>query len=366
MSILYRTHKSLSPASKIHSLYTFDALARAARSYTTKHSQTGDLNTEPGNCATFLLKVEGVLDGLFRDMLRTDHPDAKVSPIPLGNTDRVSWTRLGTRRSTRVHPLGLRVDARDMRLSSHNDRAARSSMCAVLDVTPDLCASRTPQSASCHMIARPCCTFSVHSHVNNSNNVVPFLLLQEKTKKVLDIWVKGHTFPSDVMSRLQKLFTEAVKGAYRIPTLFAKYSSIYVIPLVSPVECPRVRCKLKHDLVCVRAHQRTFAFEYGYRRPAPRGCTNDITATGNGASRFHNAPRSLAVVRSSRAIAAVCDAQSGRCCHRKWVSARAVVTVPFAHTRPAKHQQTLPPVQLPLPPPPRPSWIRDNWPSFSS
>ncbi|EKM50653.1 uncharacterized protein PHACADRAFT_188192, partial [Phanerochaete carnosa HHB-10118-sp] len=110
VSILYRTHKSLSPASKINSLYTFDALARAARSYANKHSLTGDLNTEPGNCATFLLKIEGVLDGLFKDMLRTDHLEAK-----------------------------------------------------------------------------------------------------EKTKKVLDIWVKGHTFPSDVLSRLQKLFAEAEK-----------------------------------------------------------------------------------------------------------------------------------------------------------
>lgn len=76
-------HKSLSPAHKIHSLYAFDALSRAARSQVNKHKLTGDLNTEPGNCATFLLKVEGVLDGLFQDMLTTDHPEAKVSSLPL-------------------------------------------------------------------------------------------------------------------------------------------------------------------------------------------------------------------------------------------------------------------------------------------
>ena len=81
VSILYRTHKQLSAASKIHSLYAFDALARAARSQVNKHKLTGDLNTEPGNCATFLLKVEGVLDGLFGDMLKANYPEAKVSPF---------------------------------------------------------------------------------------------------------------------------------------------------------------------------------------------------------------------------------------------------------------------------------------------
>jgi protein NRD1 len=79
VSILYRTHKQLSAASKINSLYAFDALARAARSQVNKHNMAGDLNTEPGNCATFLLKVEGVLDGLFQDMLKVNHPEAKVS-----------------------------------------------------------------------------------------------------------------------------------------------------------------------------------------------------------------------------------------------------------------------------------------------
>lgn len=92
VSILYRTHKSLSPASKIHSLYAFDALARAARSQVNKHNLTGDLNTEPGNCATFLLKIEGVLDGLFQDMLSTKHPEAKVSFGLLLSTNHVAVT----------------------------------------------------------------------------------------------------------------------------------------------------------------------------------------------------------------------------------------------------------------------------------
>ena len=76
VSILYRTHKSLSGASKIHSLYAFDALARAARNQVVKHKV--DLHAT-GNCATFLTKVEGVLDGLVQEMLSSNHPDAKVS-----------------------------------------------------------------------------------------------------------------------------------------------------------------------------------------------------------------------------------------------------------------------------------------------
>jgi hypothetical protein len=79
VSILYRTHKSLPTAAKVSSLYAFDALARAARSQVTKHGLTGDINYEKGNCATFLLKIEGVLDGLFQDMVTAGIPEAKVS-----------------------------------------------------------------------------------------------------------------------------------------------------------------------------------------------------------------------------------------------------------------------------------------------
>jgi protein NRD1 len=79
VSILYRTHKSLPAAAKVSSLYAFDALARAARSQVNKHGLTGDINSEKGNCATFLLKIEGVLDGLFQDMIMAGSPETKVS-----------------------------------------------------------------------------------------------------------------------------------------------------------------------------------------------------------------------------------------------------------------------------------------------
>ena len=40
---------------------------------------TGDINSEKGNCATFLLKMDGVLDGLIQDMVALGTPEAKVS-----------------------------------------------------------------------------------------------------------------------------------------------------------------------------------------------------------------------------------------------------------------------------------------------
>ncbi|KAJ7446765.1 hypothetical protein FB451DRAFT_787082 [Mycena latifolia] len=77
VSILYRTHKSLQPPAKVSSLYVFDALARAARSQAVKQNLTGDINSRKGNCATFLLKVEGVLEGLFQDMISAATPESK-------------------------------------------------------------------------------------------------------------------------------------------------------------------------------------------------------------------------------------------------------------------------------------------------
>lgn len=61
------------------SLYVFDALSRAARHHVNKQGLTGDMNSMEGNCATFLLKVEGVLEGLFQDMIMVGSSEAKVS-----------------------------------------------------------------------------------------------------------------------------------------------------------------------------------------------------------------------------------------------------------------------------------------------
>lgn len=83
---MYRTHKTLAPACKVSGLYAFDALARAARSYANKHKQASDPKSDKGNCATFLLKMEGVLDGLFKDMLSLRNEEAKVRHNPIGQT----------------------------------------------------------------------------------------------------------------------------------------------------------------------------------------------------------------------------------------------------------------------------------------
>jgi protein NRD1 len=77
VSMLYRTHKSLQPQFKVPSLYAFDALARAARSHALKHGFTGDAQT--GNSATFLLKLEAILEGLFQDVVGSGVSEVKVS-----------------------------------------------------------------------------------------------------------------------------------------------------------------------------------------------------------------------------------------------------------------------------------------------
>jgi len=79
VSVLYRTHKSLSSTTaKIWSLYVFDALSRAAKGYILKHNVSGDISTQPGNPATFLLKIGGVVEGLFQDMIASGTSESKV------------------------------------------------------------------------------------------------------------------------------------------------------------------------------------------------------------------------------------------------------------------------------------------------
>ena len=79
VSILYRTHKGLSSSAKVWSLYAFDALARAARHQVNKNHIVAGVNAEQGNFATFLVKIQGVLDGLFRDLISSGNPELKVS-----------------------------------------------------------------------------------------------------------------------------------------------------------------------------------------------------------------------------------------------------------------------------------------------
>lgn len=58
----------------------------------------------------------------------------------------------------------------------------------------------------------------------NSDMVYHFLRLQEKSKKILDIWVKNNTFPSAALERLSQLLKNSEKGACRILYPTAKRS----------------------------------------------------------------------------------------------------------------------------------------------
>lgn len=70
VSIIYRTHKSLPNSCKVSSLYVFDAVARAAKHQVSKQKE---------HAASFLSKLGGVVEGLYRDMQDPDIPEGKVS-----------------------------------------------------------------------------------------------------------------------------------------------------------------------------------------------------------------------------------------------------------------------------------------------
>lgn len=79
MLVLFKTHKGLAASQKVSSLYVFDALVRAAHNYVVKHSVVADSAPGRGNAATFLAKIEGIVEGLFEDMMSCDAPEAQVS-----------------------------------------------------------------------------------------------------------------------------------------------------------------------------------------------------------------------------------------------------------------------------------------------
>lgn len=77
--VLFKTHKGLAPSQKVSSLYVFDALVRAAHGHVVKHSVVADSAPGKGNAATFLAKIEGIVEGLFQDMISSGAPEAEVS-----------------------------------------------------------------------------------------------------------------------------------------------------------------------------------------------------------------------------------------------------------------------------------------------
>ncbi|KAG1740035.1 hypothetical protein EDB19DRAFT_1709923, partial [Suillus lakei] len=137
VAILYRTHKSLSSTAKVSSLYAFDALARAARSYATKRGITGDINSNTGNAATFLLKVEGVLDGLFQDMIALDNAEAKEKTKKVLDI----WTKSNTFPSPVLARLREMMDSRKESVKNPTPPIARVETQALPIIT-------TPPSAT--------------------------------------------------------------------------------------------------------------------------------------------------------------------------------------------------------------------------
>ncbi|CED82521.1 RNA polymerase II C-terminal domain-binding protein RA4, contains RPR and RRM domains [Phaffia rhodozyma] len=108
---LYNQHRSLQPrsASKIHSLYCFDSIARACRSKVNKKI-SANIDGERGTCAGFLLKAEGVLDGLVRDMLDTggkDWPDGREKTKKILDI----WQKGSTFSKEVIHRLQVLVEA---------------------------------------------------------------------------------------------------------------------------------------------------------------------------------------------------------------------------------------------------------------
>ncbi|KAI0831807.1 hypothetical protein BC628DRAFT_1415313 [Trametes gibbosa] len=101
VSILYRTHRGLSTGAKVASLYAFDALARAARNQVAKNHITGDLASGKGNCATFLLRIEGILDGLYRDLVLSGSNELKEKAKKILDI----WTKQNTFSSAVLSPL---------------------------------------------------------------------------------------------------------------------------------------------------------------------------------------------------------------------------------------------------------------------
>ncbi|KAH7326892.1 hypothetical protein B0J17DRAFT_221746 [Rhizoctonia solani] len=104
ISLMYRTHKGLPTPSKVSSLYVFDSVARAAYRTKTKKGLVADLNST-GNAASFLVRLEGMLDGLVEDMLTNGPPEAKEKTRKVLDI----WTREGTFPASALKRLSERV-----------------------------------------------------------------------------------------------------------------------------------------------------------------------------------------------------------------------------------------------------------------
>lgn len=170
ISLLYRTHKALPPSSKVSSLYVFDSIARAAHRTKTKKGLVADLNNPIGNAASFLVRLEGMLDGLVDDMLVHGPPEGKAS----------------VRSSGRVLPV--------LSLYCHPSNAPTDN---------------TIPSQTCLVSYVATCLLSS----------------QEKTRKVVDIWTREGTFPPGALTRL----ADKVKTGACFSLVFAKLCNLFCV-----------------------------------------------------------------------------------------------------------------------------------------
>ncbi|KAF9512702.1 hypothetical protein BS47DRAFT_1043107 [Hydnum rufescens UP504] len=124
VSTLFLTHKALPSSNKVNSLYVFDALARAAKHQVTKRKLTLPTEPDKGNPVTFLLKMEGVLDGLFKDLLAvTDVPEMKEKMKKVLDI----WSKAGTFSTDVLTRLS------DLAKESEQDQVANRAQTSVTD-----------------------------------------------------------------------------------------------------------------------------------------------------------------------------------------------------------------------------------------
>ncbi|KAF9006109.1 hypothetical protein BDQ17DRAFT_1423815 [Cyathus striatus] len=188
VSILYRTHMGTSGPAKLHSLYVFDALARAARHQVNKHGFIADSKSQTGNCASFLLKAEGVVEGVLRDTVLSGNSESKVSGISALLIFSIFPTTMFPQPRLLMSPFPI-----------YSDKLSRG-----------LLVIKDPAHVDRFLVyLLPGTAFKFSAVVQFPNRV--YVQIQEKAKKILDIWAKGNTFTSTVLSRLSSVLKETEK-----------------------------------------------------------------------------------------------------------------------------------------------------------
>lgn len=235
VSVLYRTHKGLPASSKISSLYVFDALARAAKHQAVKRNMSA--NSAKGNPATFMSKLEGILEDLFADLVATTStvPELKVC----GSSSISQLTTLLS----------------DDYLRSYLHGFTRHAVSRMRTLYECLYLIVIPLRAFTHMSAR---FLRIRRAMRAT---IPRHVRQDKMKKVLDLWSKNSTFPAQYLAKLKGLVSGGdyltAQGAYNFEHPSPVHSSIlyHVRICITPrasVDCPYTI--ERHVTAVFRAH----------------------------------------------------------------------------------------------------------------